>query len=141
MRDLLGALVSLCAADPTIGGWYSGRVYGNEIPADVIEAESTRHPRRTLVIRMAGGPGKADLLPVVDRTVNVVSYGPTDYEADRGRLAVEQRFTLLSRELVDDVLIHNINPAGGPIPSTEPDLVWPAIGQAFTVKADLLEVA
>lgn len=137
----MDALTSLCLADPTIGGWYEGRVFTNEIPADVIEAEPTRHPRRMLVLRMAGGGAKADLLPLVDRTVNVISYGPDDYEAELGRLAVEQRFVNLSREIVDDVLIHHINPTGGPIPSTEPDLVWPAIGQAFTIKADLLEVA
>ena len=54
--------------------------------------------------------------------------------------AVDQRFTLLERETHDEVLIHHINPTGGPIPSVEPDLVWPVIAQSYTVKADILEV-
>ena len=50
---------------------------------------------------------------------------------------------LLDRELHSDgegdVLIHTINPTGGPIPNVEPDLLWPVIAQSYTVKADVLE--
>ena len=116
------------------------RVYINEIPEEDIEAADTRQPPKILVIRQAGGGAKADIMPIVDRTFIAVCYGETDYDANLVESAVAQRFTLLARETFDDVLIHHINPTGGPIPSVEPDLVWPVIAQSYTVTADILEV-
>ncbi len=141
MRDLMGALTTLVLADPTIAGLIADRVLVNEIPEDVIAAAPVRRPPSILVLRMAGGGAKADLLPVVDTTVTALCYGRNDNKADELLRAVAQRFTLLSREIHADVLIHHINPTGGPIPSVEPDLVWPAVAQVFTIKAGLLEVA
>lgn len=117
------------------------RVYVDEIPEADIEAADTRQPPKILVLRAAGGGAKADILPLVDRTFIALCYGETKYDANLVQSAVAQRFTLLAREIHNDVLIHHINPTGGPIPSVEPDLVWPAIAQSYTVKADILEVS
>lgn len=123
ITDLVGALVFI-----------------NEIPEEDIEAADTRQPPKMLVLRQGGGGAKADILPLVDRIVIAICYGETDYDANLVESTVAQRFTLLSRETFNDVLIHHINPTGGPIPSVEPDLVWPVIAQSYTVKADILEV-
>lgn len=134
------ALRSLALADSDIASLVQTRVYVNEIPAADIKAADTRQPPKILVLRMGGGGGKSDILPLVDSTIISLCYGETDLEADKVRRAVAQRFTLLTRETHDEVLIHHINPTGGPIPSVEPDLVWPVVAQSYTVKADILEV-
>lgn len=117
------------------------RVYINEIPKAKIEAADTRQPPKILVLRQGGGGAKADRMPTVDVNVIALCYGETDHDANLVQSAVAQRFTLLTRETHNDVLIHHINPTGGPIPSVEKDLVWPAIAQSYTVKADILEVS
>ncbi len=134
------ALRTLVLAESTITDLIDDRIYINKIRREVIEAADTREPPKILVLRMAGGTGKADTMPVVNITIDALCYGETDFEADELRRAVTQRFTLLSRETHDNVLIHHINPTGGPISSVDPDLVWPAVSQSFTILADILEV-
>lgn len=140
MRNLMRALRTIVLADTNINGLIEDRVFVNAIPEKDIEAADTRQPPKMLVLRMAGGSDKADLLPLVDSSIDVLCYGETDFEADEVRRAVTQRFILLEREIHNSVLIHHINLAGGPIPSVEPDLVWPVIAQGFTIKADILEI-
>lgn len=140
MRDVMLALRTLVLAETNITDLIEDRIYINKIPRADIEAADNREPPKILVLRMAGGSGKADIMPTFDLTIDALCYGETDFEADKLRRAVTQRFTLLSRETHDDVLIHHINPTGGPIPSVDPDLVWPAVAQSFTILADILEV-
>ncbi len=140
MLDLFAALKELALTTPEIYGLVQTRVHINKIPRKEVQEAPTRHPPKILVIRQGGGGGKADLLPLVDTTVNCLCYGETDREADKLVRAVYQRFSLLEREIHKGVLIHHLNPTGGFVPSVEPDLVWPVIAQAFTVKAGLLEI-
>lgn len=140
MRDLMAALRTVAINTPEVFALVGERVYVNEIPREDVEAANTKHPPKMLVLRQAGGSAKQDILPLVDTITIALCYGQTDEEADKVLRAVYQRFTLLMRELHEGVLIHHINPTGGPTPSTEPDLVWPVIAQSYTVKADLLEV-
>lgn len=141
MLDVMEALRSLALADADISALVGTRVWVNRIPRDEIEAADTFHPPKMLVLRQAGGRAKGDTLPVDHPTINALCYGESDYEADRVRRAVWERFTALSRETHADVLIYDINTSGGPIPSVEPDLVWPVISQGFIVMAQALEVA
>lgn len=140
MRDFISALRTMATTTPAIVALVGTRLYVNEIPRKDIEEADTRHPPKMLVLRQGGGGGKTDLLPVMDVTVIALCYGETDFEAERVLREVSQRFILLNREIHDNVLIHHLNPTGGPIPSVEPDLVWPVIAQSFTAKADILEV-
>jgi hypothetical protein len=126
-------------ADADIASLVQTRVYVNRIPKADIEAADTFHPPKMLVLRQAGGFGKRDLLPTDDSTITALCYGESDFEADELRRTVWERFVNLDRETHNDVLIHHINPTGGPIPSVEPDLVWPVIAQSYTVKADVME--
>lgn len=143
MRDVMGALRTLALAESDITDLTSTRVYVDEIPRAIVEAANTRRPPKMLVLRMGGGFGKADLLPVDDSAVITLSYGETRFEANKVRRAVWNIFVLLDREIhsdgESDVLIHTINPTGGPIPNVEPDLLWPVIAQSYAVKADVLE--
>ncbi len=141
MRDLMIALKAVAIGTTEIFELVGNRVYTNEIPIEDVEAADTRHPPKMLVLRQAGGAAKQDLLPIMDPVINALCYGETDEEADKVFRAVYQRFNFLMREMHEEVLIHHINPTGGPTPSTEPDFVWPVIAQGFTVKADLMEVA
>lgn len=134
------ALDTMVNAETTITDLVSTRIFMNRIPEKIVRVENVRRPQKMLVLRMAGGGSKADTMHNISRTVDAICYGENDFEADKVRRAVEQRFIDLDRETHDEVLIHNINPTGGPIPNTEKDLVWPVIAQSFTVQANLKEV-
>lgn len=135
MKDAIGALRNYLAAQVEITALVSTRIFVNRLPREEIEAADTFHPPKMLVIRQSGGDGKADLLPTDRPTITVLCYGETDYEADRVRRQVWSKLSNLDRVRQDDVLIYNANPTGGPIPLVDPDVVWPAIAQSFSVQA------
>ena len=137
----MGALQEYCLADKTIFGLVEDRVYINEIPRATVEAAPTFHPPKMLVLRMAGGSGKADRLPIDRPTVSAVCYGEDQEEADKVRRAVWTLFDDTLRQSINGVLFHWINPSGGPFPNTEKDLVWPIVAQSFAILADVREAA
>lgn len=135
MKDAIGALRNYLAAQPEIVMLVGTRIFVNRIPRDVIEAQDTFHPEKMLVIRQAGGAGKAELLPTDDPTMAAICYGEDDFQADRVRRAVWDELVHLEHVRQDDVLIYHANPTGGPVPLVDPDIVWPAVAQSFSVKA------
>jgi hypothetical protein len=135
MLDIVGAVAELLKSDPVIGPTVEGRVFVGRIPHDVVEAEDTFRPRKMVVVRHAGGGEKRDSLRLELQRIDVLCYGETMQDADVVRRAVWSRFVTLSREWVSDVLIHYVNPAGGALASSDPDIVWPIIVQSFIVMA------
>lgn len=117
------------------------RIYVNRIPEADIEAADTFHPPKMVVLRQSGGSSKIDTLPIEDLRINVLCYGESDFEADRVRRGVFKLFTHADRQRFGSVLIHHINAAGGPIPLVDPDIVWPAMSQAYTLQADTEDAA
>lgn len=138
MLDAIGALRNWLAAQPAIAALVGTRIWVNRIPRADIEAADTFHPPKMLVIRQAGGAGKADMLPTDDPSITALCYGETDHEADQVRRAVWDAFRNLDRVLQDGVRLYRINQTGGPIPLVDPDIVWPAVSQNFTLKAAVL---
>lgn len=142
MRDAIGALRDYLAGLPAIAALVETRVFVNRLPRETIEAEEDAfHPRKMLVIRQAGGAAKSDLMVTDDQSITVLCYGETDLEADRVRREVWQTLVTLSRVNQNGVLIHHVNPTGGAVPLVDPDIVWPAVAQNFSMKADVLEIA
>lgn len=152
MRDVMDSLKQLVLADAGIMDLLAEsdgpgipppteRVFVNLIPQDLIASVDTFHPPKMIVLRQAGGVAKGDLTALDLPTVDVLAYGEDNHQADRVRRAVWSRFTFLQRECVDDVMLHDINPAGGAIPSVEADTSWPAVAQSYTVTADVVDAA
>lgn len=141
MRDVMKALKLMVLDESTITDLVGARVYVNRLPRALIEAEDTHHPQKMLVLRQAGGPGDASMLPVVNQNFTVLCYGETDLAAEQVRLAVFELFRYVARATYGDVLIHHINNTGGPLPALDPDLQWPAVAQGFTTLADVMEAA
>lgn len=117
------------------------RVFVNRIPDDLIAAADTYHPPKIVVLRQGGGSPSADELPREIERVVVLCYGESQYEADKVRLAVFQVFKYIQRQTFDSVLIHHLTKAGGPVPLSDPDIVWPAVSQAYTFMADQEDAA
>lgn len=138
MKDVMKALRNWIAAQTEVSTLVGTRVFVNRVPRGTIEAEDTFHPQKMLVLRQAGGAPKADLLCTDDSTITVLCYGESDLEADSVRRAVWEKFVNLSRVRQDTVLLYHINPAGGAVPLTDPDIQWPAVAQNFTLKASVL---
>lgn len=141
MRDVMAAMRAITLADPAVTALVAQRVYVNEIPESQIKISDTFHPPKMLVLRQSGGSAKNDLLPTDDQNVTILCYGENQKEADSVRRVIWTKFVHLARETepVSGVCIHHINPTGGPIPLVDPDIVWPAVAQGFTVKADVKE--
>ena len=137
-KDLIGALRDWIAAQTEVSTLVDTRIFVNKIPRETIEAEDTFHPKQMLVLRQAGGAPKADLLCTDDQIVTVLCYGESDLEADSVRRAVWEKFVNLSRVRQGTVLLYHINPTGGAVPLVDPDIIWPAVAQNFTVKASVL---
>lgn len=138
--DAMGALRSLLLADTDVTDLTSTRIYVNQIPEAVVESEDPRHPSKMVVLRMAGGSGKSDFLPTDDFNFDVLCYGESDFEADAVRRVIWTKFVYLTRETASNgVCFHHINPIGGPVSLVDPDIVWPAVSQGFTTKADIKE--
>lgn len=137
----MAALKTMCLADNAVFALVADRVYVNKIPRKKIEAASTFHPPKILVLRMAGGSGKGDLLPLDQPLVSTLCYGENDEQADRVRRAVWELFVRSLRVTHAGVLFHDFKPTGGVIPNIEPDLVWAVVAQTYTVLADVREVA
>ena len=138
MKDVIGALRNWIAAQSEVSTLVGTRVFVNRIPRATIEAEDVFHPRKMLVLRQAGGAPKADLLVTDDQSVIILCYGESDLEADSVRRAVWEKFVNLDRVRQDTVLFYHVNPTGGPVSNTEPDLVWPGVAQNFSLKASVL---
>lgn len=152
MRDVMTSLREVVLATPSVMDVIAEsdspdlppaneRVFVGLIPANVVEASDTFHPPKMLVLRHAGGIAKADLTGIDQPTIDVVCYGEDHQQADRVRRAVWTRFVHLQRECVNDVLLHDLNPAGGPITSVASDTTWPAIAQSYTLTADVMDAA
>lgn len=152
MRDVMGSLRQLVLADAGIMAILAEsdgpgippspeRVFVNLIPQELIASVDTFHPPKMIVLRQAGGVAKGDFTAIDLPTLDVLGYGEDYHEADRVRRAVWSRFTFLQRECVDDVLFHDISPAGGPIPSVASDTSWPAVAQSYTLTADVVDAA
>lgn len=152
MRDVMGALRQLVLADPGVMGVLAEsdgpgvppsaeRVFVNRVPRGFIEAVDTFHPPKTLVLRMASGIAKADLTALDQPTVTTLCYGESDLEADRVRRAAWDLLVRMERECVGDVLLHDAVTTGGPIPLVDPEIVWPAIAQSYTLTADVMDAA
>jgi len=139
MRDVMAALRQLALADADISALVGTRVYVNRIPKEEIKTADTFHPPKMLVLKMAGGNGKADLLATDTSTIDTLCYGESDFEADKVRRAVWERFVGLTRETFSSVCIHHINPTGGAVSLVDPEIVWPAISQSYTLMADVKE--
>lgn len=140
----MGALRTFVLADATVSALLaesvstvpaSERVYVNAIPRETIAASDVEHPPKMVVLRQAGGIPKLDTLPTENLRINVLAYGEDDHQADRVRRSVMSLFVHASRECVGDVMLHHINPASGPVSLVDPDIVWPAVSQAFTLQA------
>lgn len=138
MKDVMTALLNWLLAQASVAALIDTRGYVNRLPRAVIEAEDTFHPSKMLVLRQSGGAGKSDTMVTDDPTITVLCYGESDFEADRVRRAVWALFVALSRVTQDDVLIYHVNPAGGALPLVDPDIVWPAVSQNFSLKAAVL---
>ena len=138
MKDVMQALLNWILDQAEVSTLVGTRGFVNKIPRATIEAQDTFHPQKILVLRQAGGAPKADLLLTDDSTITVLCYGEDDLEADSVRRAVWKLFVFLDRVLQDTVLIYHINPAGGPVPLVDPDIVWPAVAQNFSLKASVL---
>ena len=140
MLDVMKALKDMMLAESTVTDLVSTRIYVNKIPKKVIAAQDTFQPNKILVIRISGGSNKADLLPVDNLNFNALCYGQNEFQADKVRRVVYQYFFTLSRVIVSGVLFHHVNSIGGPFPSIDPEIVWPAMAHSFTTLVEAMEV-
>ena len=128
--DFLGALITHLAATSAITALVSTRIYGQELP----DSEIAAMPRKTLMLRWAGGAGGLYRNLSVWR-VDVWHYGETPFEAGVLHRTVHDVLKHLSREVSAGVLLHALEESGGPLPIREPDTHWPVVVQAWLLYA------
>lgn len=127
--DVIAALVSFLKADAGVAALVGTRVFGLELPA----AEAGSMPRKAVLLQASGGVSlTAGTFAEHDtQRIDAHAYGETPFEAARLRRAVKDALKPLRRQVVDQVLIHWVEPAGGWATLRDPDADWPDAFQSF----------
>lgn len=129
--DGLKAIVDILKADTDIVALVGTRVFGVELP----QAEAASMPRKAIVVQPSGGGvfsvGSRDLIEHSDMRVDIFCYGETVFEAEKVRREVYDTLKTLGRTIINTVLVHWINPAGGLLSLRDPDTQWPVQFQSW----------
>lgn len=134
-QDVIGALVSILAADADVAALAAARVYGDEINPD----EIANQPRPAVVLEPSGGAVPTftqGTSPLEAFRFDAFAYGANPREADRLRRAVYAAFRGITRQTQSGVLIHWVQPAGGFSSDRDPDTGWPRAFNSWQVLAD-----
>lgn len=130
MADLTTALTLLLKADVPTAALAGDRVFGGELPPGM----TASMPAFALVAALSGGVSMTagSLVPADTVRFDLKAYGPTPAQAmallSTAALALRQA----PRGVRGGMLIHWINPAGGPLPMRD-DFAWPFAWQPFQV--------
>lgn len=122
-------LVNLLKADAEIVALVGTRVFGYRLPA----SEAGSLPRKTIVIRPAGGPGARGFVKHRFIRVDVFCYGETEFEADELCREVHDTLKQLPRTKAASALINNVDNEAGPIYMVDPDTDWPVVWESWLV--------
>lgn len=127
------AVIDVLKADAAITALVGTRVFGMELP----RSEASAMPRKAIVIQPSGGGllpvGSQSFIEHSDRRFDAFCYGETEFEADTVSLEVYGVLKQLKRTVINTVLIHWINPAGGALPLRDPGTDWPVQFQPYQV--------
>lgn len=115
------------------------RVFGGELPAD----EPQSMPRHAIVVQPSGGVPfqPAGRVKAEAQRLDIVAYGPTVFEAVTLRSAAARPLVLAVRLVVDGVLVHWVQSAGGFLIGRDRDGQWPYAFQSFQTLYSIEEAA
>lgn len=125
MTDPLSALIQYLKADTgiiTLAGTPSPtRVFGLELPQN----QSASMPRKAVVLKFSGGPGKQPHADLSEQRIDIWCYGETAFEAMKLQLAVSQAVDTLRRKAEGTTFLHGAIQSGGLLgPIEDPDTNW-----------------
>jgi len=132
MMDVIEALIGFLKADAGVAALASTRIYGAVLQRDEIK----QMPRKTAVLRYAGGIEHNRFSPIAEPRVDIWSYGETDYEAGRLDRAIYDALKGLDRKTTNNTLLHGVALSGGPLMMHDSETEWPARVRSVTVYAD-----
>lgn len=111
--------------------------FGHELPED----QDASMPKKAIVVSGAGGPGSGGYLPLDRARIDIRSYGATHAEAMDVAIAAHATLKGLRRTVVDDVVVHAFDPAGGYVGLREPETRWPLVLRSYIATYDERAVA
>lgn len=135
----ISALVAYLKSDLTITEEVGDRVFGGEIPEDMV----SDMPEATIVVKRAGG------LDVIgngwqeygDIRVDVLCYGVDPFLAEAVNLAVQPVMKQMRRTVEGDCVLHWARRSGGAIPLRDPKTDWPIVVSSWQVLVGELAAA
>ena len=136
--DPIVALTSYLKLDQDVSDLAGDRVFGAELP----DSENAHMPRKTVVVRRAGGGLliTGGYMRLGDLRVDVFCYGETPYLASQLGRAVQEALKQMRRNTQGDALLHWAVMSGGPISLRDPDAEWPLDFSSWQVLASEQEV-
>lgn len=135
ITDPIGPLVTLLLADGDVAALAGTRVFGGELPP----GESASQPRKAVVLRFAGGAVPtytAATVPLHAIRFDAYCYGENPFEADNLRRAVHGALKRMKRQVISNVLVHWVRPAGGAADLRDAEAGWPIAWSSWQVLAD-----
>ena len=140
-QDVTLAVIALLAGDPdilTMVGLDSNgrpRVYGEEMPRGAAQEQ----PRFAIVIKRV--PGSSSKERELERgTVEIANFGPSKMEADRLRRASHDVFNDTTREVHENVLLHDFDLVSGAQSLRDAEAGWPLVRESWEFLASENEV-
>lgn len=129
--DPIVAIIDILKANAAVTILVSTRVFGDEMP----RAETASMPRKSIVIKSSGGgvfsTGSADYIEHSDMRFDAFCYGETPFQSNRVRREVYDVLKQLKRQVINGILVHWVNPAGGLLTLRDPDTQWPVAFNSF----------
>lgn len=122
IRDLVASLITHLKGVSEISTLVGTRVFGGELPGTEVESM----PRKSIVLRLAGGPEEIRTHPLGRGRVDVFSYGEDPLEAGRVDRAVAQALFDVRRTSADSTLLHSAG-YGGAFHLKDPETGWPVV--------------
>lgn len=132
MVNVYKALIAYLKADTAVAGEVGTRVFVPELPQD----QANSMPRRCVVIRPAGGPGRpGDYVRLTKFRIDVFNYGETANYALSVQRATHEALKNLDRDRHGDTLLHCADESSAPIWLRDPDGNWPLFLESWLVLA------
>ncbi len=132
MTDFLSALRTYLLAQKEVTDLCGKSVYVLAIPAEEIGLGA----HEVVVLLASGGNLGPASRAITQARMDVVCFGPTDFDAMQLDMAVAEALKQLRREYVGGVLLHNVTVATGPFQARDSELKWPCMRRQTVVRAD-----
>lgn len=123
MVDFVPGITELLLADSSVVALVGARVYGEELPRNLRQSEST--PDASLVVKISGGIDLGGYNPLARPRIDLLAYGPTPIACRAVLFTAHAVLKYVKNAISAGVNIYSASPLSLPNGFREPNTEWP----------------